>query len=86
MGYWLLKKHFLSLRDESKVFHVRPHYELRRYSYTVLEAQNFLKLENLDIDSPISEFKWVVHNGLRKTSFIYRSDEQQDTISQHRWN
>ena len=77
---------FLNLRDKSKVFHVRLHYELKRYSYTVLEAQNFPKLENLDIESQISEFKWVIHNGLRRTSLIYRSDKQQVTISQHRWN
>ena len=76
---------FLSLRDKSKVSHVRLHYELKRYSYTVLEAQNFTKLENLDIESEISEFKWVIHNGLRRTSIIYRSDKQV-TISQHRWS
>ena len=77
---------FLSLRVKSKVFHVRLHYEFKRYSYTVLEAQNFPKLENLDIESQISEYKWVIHNGLRRTSLIYRSDKQQVTISQHRWN
>ena len=77
---------FLSLRDKSKVFHVRLHYKPKRYSYTVLEAQNFPKLENLDIESQFSEFKWVVHNGLRRTSLIYRSDKQQVTISQRRWN
>ena len=77
---------FLSLRDKPKVFHVRVHYELKRYSYTVLEAQIFPKLENLDIESQISEFDWVIHNGLRRTNLIYRSDRQQVTISQHRWN
>ena len=77
---------FLSLRDKSNVFHVRLHYELKRYSYTVLEAQNLPKLENLNIDTQISEFKWVIHNGLRRTSLLYRSDKQQVTISQHRWN
>ena len=77
---------FLSLGDKSMVFHVRLQYELKRYSYTVLEARNFPKLENLDIESQISKFKWVIHNGLRRTSLIYRSDRQQVTISQHRWN
>ena len=77
---------FLSPRDKSKVFHVKLHYELKRYSYTVLEAQNFRKVENLDIESQISEFKWVIHSGLRRTSLIYRSDRQQVTISQHRCN
>ena len=78
---------FLSLRDNSIVFHARLHYELpilfERYSYTVLESQNFPKLENLDIESKISEFKWVFHNGLRRTSIVYCSDKQQVTISQH---
>ena len=80
------KNIFLSLRDKSKVFHVRLHFEHKRYSYTVLEAQNFSKLENLYIESQISEIKWVIHNGLHRTSLIYRSDRQQVTISQHRWN
>ena len=35
---------FLSLRDRSKVFHVRIHYELKRYSYTVLEAPKFSQI------------------------------------------
>ena len=82
----MLKKHFLSLRDKSKVFHVRLYYEVKRYFYSVLEAQNFPKLENLDIESQISEIKWVIHTGIRRTGLIYRSDKQQVTISQHRWN
>ena len=76
----------MSLRDETKDFHVRLHYELKRYSFTVLEAQNFPKFGNLDTESQISEFMWVIHNGLRRTSLIYRSDKQQVTISQNRWN
>ena len=75
---------FLSLRDKSKVFHVRLHYELKRYSYTVLEAQNFPKIENLDIESQISEFKCVIHNGFSRTSLFNRSDKLQVTILQHR--
>ena len=89
MVYWSLKKHseiLLSLRDKSKVFCIRLHYELKRYSYTVLEAQKFPKIENLDIEFQFSEFKWIIHNGLRRTSLIYRSDKQHVTISQHRWN
>ena len=77
---------FLSLKDKSKVFHVRLHHELKRYSYTVLEAQNFPNLDSLDVESQISEFKWVIHNGLRRTTLTYRSDKQEISISQHRWN
>ena len=66
---------FFSLRDKSKVFHVRLHHELKRFSYTVLEAQNFPNLDNLDLESQISEFKWVIHNGLRRTTLTYCSDQ-----------
>ena len=82
----MLKKHFLSLRDKSKVFQVRLLHEIKRYSHTVPEAQNFPKLENLVIESQIFEFKWVIHNRLRRNSPIHRSEKQQVTISQNRWN
>ena len=75
---------FLSLRDNSKVFHVRLHHELKRFSNTVLEAQKFSNLDNLDVEFQISEFKWVIHNGLRRTTLTYRSHEQEISISQHR--
>ena len=38
----------LSLRSKSKVFHVRLHYELKKSSYTVLEALIFPKNDKLD--------------------------------------
>ena len=72
---------FLILRDKSKIFHVRLHHELKRYSYTVLEAQNFPNLDNLDVESQVSEFKWVIDNGLRRTTLTYRSDKQEISIS-----
>ena len=75
---------FLSLRDKSKVFHVRLHHELKRYSNTVFDAQHFPNLDNLDVESQTSEFKWVIHNGLRRTTETYRSDKQKISISQHR--
>ena len=76
---------YLSLRDKSKIFQVRSHHELKRYSYTVLEAQNFPNLDNFDVESQISEFKWDIHNGLRRANLAYRSDKQELFISQHRW-
>ena len=77
---------FLSLRNKSKVFHVRLHYELKKSSYTVLEALNFPKIDKLDSESNFSELKWVIHNGLRRTTLIYQSDKHEISISQHRWN
>ena len=62
------------------------HHELKCYSYTVHEAQNFPHLDNLDVESQISEFKWVIHNGLRRTTLTNRSDKKEKSISQHRWN
>ena len=64
---------FLSLRDKSKVFHVKFPYELKRYSYAVLNAQSFPKLENLEFESQISEINWVIENGLRRINLIYRN-------------
>ena len=77
---------FLSLRNKSKVFHVRLHYELKKSSYTVLEALNFPKIDKLDSEFNFSELKWVFHNGLRRTTLIYQSDKHKISISQHGWN
>ena len=73
---------FLSLRNKSKVFHVRLHYELKKSSYTVLEALNFTKIDKLDSESNLSELKLVIHNGLRRTTLIYQSDKEETSISQ----
>ena len=59
---------FLSLRNKSKLFHVRLHYELEKSSYAVLEALNVPKIDILDSESNFSELKWVIHNGLRRTT------------------
>ena len=40
------RNRFFILRDKSKVFRVRTHYDLKGYYYTVLEAQSVAKLEN----------------------------------------
>ena len=77
---------FLSLRNKSKVFHVRLHYELKKSSYTVLEALNFPKIDELDSESNFSELKWVNRNGLRRTTLIYQSDKPEVSFSQHCWN
>ena len=77
---------FLSLRNKSKLFHVRLHYELKKSSYTVLEALNFPRNDKLDSESNFSELKWVNHNGLRRTTLKYQSEKQKNSISQHRWN
>ena len=60
------------LRNESKVFHVRLHYELKKSFYTVHEALNFPKIDKLDSASNFSELKWVIHNGLRGTTLIFQ--------------
>ena len=77
---------FLILRNKSKVFHVRLHYELKKSSYTVLEALNVPKIDKLDSESNFSELNWVIHNGLRRTALIYQSDKQEINFSQYCWN
>ena len=65
---------------------MRHHYELKKSSYTVLEALNFPKIDKLDSEYNFSELKWVILNGLRRPTLIYQSDKQEISISQHRWN
>ena len=65
---------------------MRLHFELKKSSYTVLEALNIPKIDKLDSESNFSELKWVIHNGLRRTTLIYQSDKQEISISQHPWN
>ena len=77
---------FRSLRNKSKVFHVRRNYKLKKSSYTVLEAVNFPKIDKLDSEATFSELKWVIHNGLRRTTLKYQSEKKEISISQHRWN
>ena len=77
---------FLSLRNKLKVFQVRLHYELKKSSYTVLEALNFPKINKLDSEANFLELNRVIHNGLRRTTLIYQSEKQEVSISQHRWN
>ena len=76
----------LSLRNKSKVFHVRLHYELKKSSYRVLEALKFPIIDKLDIEFNFSDLKWVIHNALGHSTLIYQSDKQESSISQHRWN
>ena len=76
----------MSQRNKSEVFHVRLHYELKKSSYAVLEALNFSKIDKLDSEFNFSELKWVIHNGLRRTTLIYQSVKHEVSISQHRWN
>ena len=68
------RNNFLSLRNKSKVFHLRLHYELKKSSDTVLEALNYPKNDKF------------IHNGLLRTTLIYQSDAREISISQHRCN
>ena len=77
---------FLSLKNISKLFHVRLHYELKKSSYTVLEALNFPRIDKFDSESNFSDLKWIIHHGLRRAFLIYQSDRQEISISKHHWN
>ena len=67
---------FLGLRNKPKVFYAGHHYELKKSSYTVLEALSFPKIDKLDSKSNFSEIKRVIHNGIRRITLIYQSDKQ----------
>ena len=46
----------------------------QKKSPTVIESWNLSNLQNLDEDSQIYLFEWILHNGWRKTHIEYQSD------------
>ena len=45
----------LSLRKNSNVFHVRPHNEVKKFTYTVPEEINFPEIDKTDSEFHFSE-------------------------------
>ena len=62
------RNNFLSLRNKSKVFHVSLHYELKKSSYTVVEALSFPKIDKLDCEFNFSELSFHFTTMLERSS------------------
>ena len=68
------RKLLLKLHNKLGFFHIVLREKSQKISLTVIESQNLPNLQNLDVDSQISHFEWILHNGRRKIHIGYRSD------------
>ena len=67
-----------------EILHIVLQEKSQKFSLTVLESQNLLKLQDLDTESQISQFEWTLHNGRRKVFPSYRSDIKNRLIEHRR--
>ena len=74
----------LKLQNNLGLFHIVLQEKSQKFSLTVLESQNLLKLQDLDTESPISQFEWTLHNGRRKIFLTFRSDIKKIDLIEYR--
>ena len=74
----------LKLQNKLGLFHIILQKKSQKFSLTVLESQNLPKLENLDTESQISQFEWILHNARRKIFLSYRSDIKKIVLIEYR--
>ena len=65
---------YLKLHNKLGLFHIVLEEKSRKISLAIIESQKLPNLQNLDIDSEIALFEWILHNGRRKIHTGYRSD------------
>ena len=58
----------LNFQNELGLFHIVLEEKPQKFSLTVLESKNLLKLQDLDLDSQVSQFEWTLLNGRGKIS------------------
>ena len=64
----------LKLHNKLGLFQIVLEEKSQKISLTIIESQILPNLQNLDVDSQISHFEWILHNGRRKSPIRYRSD------------
>ena len=74
------------LQNKLELFHIVFHEKSQKFSLTVLESQNLPKLQDLDTESQISHFEWILQKGRRKTHIGYRSDTIKIELVEYRRN
>ena len=74
----------LKLQNKLGLFHIVLQEKSQKLSLTFLESQNLPKLQDLDIESQISQFEWTLHNGRRKIFLSYRSDIKKIDLIEYR--
>ena len=74
----------LKLHNKLGLFHIVLEEKSQKISLTIIESQNLPDLQNLDVDSQISRFEWILHNSRRKIHIGYRSDTKKIELVQYR--
>ena len=76
----------LKFYNKLGLFHIVLEEKSQNISLIIIESQNFPNLQNLDVDSQISHFQWIMHNGRRKIYIGYRSNTKKIELVQYRRN
>ena len=74
----------LKLHNKLGLFHIALEEKSQKISLTIIESQNLPNLQNLDVDSRISHFKWILHNSRRKIHIGYRSVTKKIELVEYR--
>ena len=80
------RKLILKLHNKLGFFHIVLEKKSQKISLTFIESQNLPNLQNLDVDSQISHFEWILHNGRRKIHIGYISDTKKIELVEYRSN
>ena len=64
----------LKLHNKLGPFYIVLEEKSQKISLIIIESQNLPNLQDLEVDSQISHFEWILHNGRRKNHIGYRSD------------
>ena len=56
----------LKLYNKMGLFHIVLEETSQKILLTIIESQNLSNLRNLDVDSQISHFEWILHNDRKK--------------------
>ena len=76
----------LKLHNKLGLFYIVLEEKSQKTPLTIIESQNLRNLQNLDVDSQISHFEWILHNGRRKINIGYRSDTKNVESVEYRRN
>ena len=80
LEYGFSRNLILKFHNKLGFFHIVLEEKSQKISLTLIESQDLPNLPNLDVDSQISHFEWILHNGRgrRKIHIGYRSDTKKN--------
>ena len=87
LEYWFFKKFYLkNSQKNGGLFHIVLEEKSQKITLTIIESQKLPNLQNLDVDSQISHFEWILHNDRRKIIIGYTSDTKKIEVVENRRN